>query len=204
MNLWTAGNCRSEPLIHTVSLDPIKLRQNLARAPVEHVSLPDRFYLASVILLLYEKGSEPYVLMVLKTESRGYPWSNQVALPGGHMDDKDATSLDTALRELYEEIGITPAHLEVAGTMGHFFTIRQTVIECFVAVWDGEDQGFGFDDREIARVIEVPVATLRKIHEAGGFSGRIPDMSELTYPYDGVVIWGVTARMIHFLLEHVI
>lgn len=204
MNLWTAGNNRRETLIQTVSLDPIQLRQNLARAPVEHVTRPDPFYLASVILLLYEKGSEPYVLLVLKTETLGYPWSNQVALPGGHMDDQDASSLDTALRELSEELGITSAHLEVAGTMGHFFTIRQTVIECFVAVWDGENPGFRFDDREIARIIEVPLSTLRRIHEDGGFSGRIPDMGELTYPYDGVVIWGVTARMIHFLLEHVI
>ncbi|MFW6080684.1 MAG: NUDIX hydrolase [Desulfosalsimonas sp.] len=205
MNSWTTGsNSSGERNKQEASLDPMQLRQRLKRAPIESVACPDRFFMASVILLLYEKNSEPWVLTVLKSESRDYPWSNQVALPGGHMDNQDDSPLDTALRELTEELGITPDHLEVTGTMGHFFTIRQTVIECFVAVWDGEKSGFFFDDREIARVIEIPVAALRSIHESGGFSGRIPDMSELTYPYDGVVIWGVTARMIHFLLEHVI
>lgn len=202
MNSWKNSSNSSDYI--SAAIDFRQMQSRLACSPSVQAPYMERFFPAGVILLLYEKKRQPYVLTVLKTQTPGYPWSNQIALPGGHMDEKDDTLLETALRELSEELGITRDHLMIAGTMGSFFTIRQTVIECFVALWDGEKSRLRSDPREIARVLEIPVNALRRIHESAGFSGRIPDIDELRYPYDGLVIWGVTARMIHFLLEHVI
>ncbi|MBS3809427.1 MAG: CoA pyrophosphatase [Desulfobacterales bacterium] len=217
MNTWNSSKNSSPPDTESgfcgmwraerkamTTLDARRLEQKLEQAPAMRIPLQDRSFMASVIMLLFEKSGEPYILAVLKTDTHGYPWRNQVALPGGHMEKNDVTPLDTALRELEEELCITPDHLHVTGSMGHFPTIRQTVIECFVALWDGDTNRLKYDPTEISRIIEVPVNTLRYLHESAGFSGRIPDTAELTYPYDNVVIWGVTARMIHFLLEHII
>ncbi|MCF8093996.1 MAG: CoA pyrophosphatase [Desulfobacteraceae bacterium] len=202
MNSWK--NEKNSCDFFTPASDLRGLQHRLAHAPIDKVRHADSFFQASVILLLYEKSHEPYILTVLKTETPGYPWSNQVALPGGHMDDTDGDPLETALRELLEELCITPDHLRVAGTMGQFFTIRQTVIECFLALWDNDRSNLRYDPVEISGIMEVPVKSLRDTHESAGFYGRIPDIGELKYPYNGIVIWGVTARMIHFLLEHVI
>ena len=79
---------------------------------------------ASVSLLLFEQN-QPHLLAIQKTDTEGYPWRNQVALPGGHRDRTDGSALDTALRELGEELGILPRQVEMIGSLGRFQTIAQ-------------------------------------------------------------------------------
>ncbi len=57
---------------------------------------------ACVFLLLYNPEN-PHILAIQKADSEGYPWSNHVALPGGHLDAEDASPLEGALR------GVDPA-----------------------------------------------------------------------------------------------
>lgn len=197
---------RSDPArtVPGMDLDARAMAQRIKSSPSWRVPGESAYAAASVMLLLYEKNHQPCMLAVLKTDTRGYPWRNQVALPGGHADPQDSSALDTALREVGEELGISADEVRVIGSLGHFFTIRQTVIEVFLGIWEGDPASLCFDPTEIARVIEIPVSALQQIHEMRGFSGRDPDISELTYPYEDVTIWGVTARMVHFLLEHII
>jgi 8-oxo-dGTP pyrophosphatase MutT (NUDIX family) len=197
---------RSDPVrsVPGMDLDAPAMAQRVEKSPAWRVPRKSAFAAASVMLLLYEKNRQPCMLAVLKTDTRGYPWRNQVALPGGHADPQDSSALDTALREVGEELGIRADEIQVIGSLGHFSTIRQTVIEVFLGIWDGDPASLCFDSTEIAQVIEIPVSALRQTHEMKGFAGRDPDISELTYPYADVTIWGVTARMVHFLLEHII
>lgn len=159
---------------------------------------------ASVLMPFFAKGEEPHLLAVLKTDTEGYPWRNQVAFPGGHVDPGDADALAAGYREIREELNIGPHALEVIGSLGHFITIRDTGIEAFVAFWNGDRSVLQFDPLEISRILDIPVCTLIRTHVEKHFENRIPDVFELLYPFgDGeVVIWGVTARIIHFFLEH--
>ncbi|PIE63504.1 MAG: coenzyme A pyrophosphatase, partial [Desulfobacterales bacterium] len=38
-------------------------------------------------------------------------------------------------------------------------------------------------------------------HRQNGYAGRQPDVKELTYPFQDIVIWGVTAKILHHLIE---
>lgn len=171
----------------------------LPQAPSDRACLS-----ASVFLPLFDKGGRPHLLAVLKADTQGYPWRNQVALPGGHVDAGDADSLAAAYREITEELGVLPSDLEVIGSLGHFQTIRQTEIEAFITLWEGRPKRLDFDEAEIARILEIPLQTLIQNHMHRDFCDRIPNMAELIYPFgdDHVVIWGVTARIIHFFIEH--
>ena len=153
-----------------------------------HPGIPENngFKPTSVIALI-TMDREPCLLFIQKAKSINYPWSNQMAFPGGHADLTDASREETALRELEEEMGISGDHVDIIGSIGHIQTINNRDIEAFVGFWD-QNQKIQFDASEIARFFLIPVTYLVSIHMEKNFTGRIPDIDELTYPYKDVVI----------------
>ena len=143
---------------------------------------------------------EPFLVLIQKADRKGYPWRNQMAFPGGHVDPDDADRGATALRELGEELAIPRDQVEVVGSLGHFQTINNKDIEAFLGIWD-QTGDIDFDEKEISRVFKIPLRHFKQIHRAKGFHGRYPDIRELTYPFKDVVVWGVTAKIIHHLME---
>jgi peroxisomal coenzyme A diphosphatase NUDT7 len=175
------------------------IRQSLIRAG--HPAPPDLTRLEpTAVMALFLFAPDPRLLFIQKADSEGYPWRNQMAFPGGHVDKSDPSSQETAVRELTEELGIQRHNIEILGTIGHFQTIRNKNIHAFAGVWN--QQGcLRFDPSEISRVIEIPLAHLMHIHRTQGYGGTHPDVMTLTYPYQDVVVWGATARIVHHLLE---
>jgi peroxisomal coenzyme A diphosphatase NUDT7 len=139
-------------------------------------------------------------LFIQKADVAGYPWRNQMAFPGGHVDKTDAGPLETALRELQEELCIHPENVAVLGSIGHFQTINNKDIQAFAGIWN-QQETIRSDAAEISRVFQIPVAHLLALHREKGYAGQRPNVMELTYPFEDVVIWGVTAKIVHHLLE---
>ena len=154
---------------------------------------------ACVFLLLFNPET-PHILAIQKTASEGYPWSNQVALPGGHLDAEDPSPLAGAFRELEEEVSIRRQQVHLIGSIGHFQTINHRDIEVFTGLWNGMGP-VQHDPTEIARVLEIPLQVLVHTHLTKGFHNRIPDVQELRYPFEDVEVWGATARILHHFIE---
>jgi 8-oxo-dGTP pyrophosphatase MutT (NUDIX family) len=148
--------------------------------------------------LLIGKNSGDSILGILKAESLKYPWGNQVAFPGGLVDDTDKSSLHTALREVEEELGIKK--VKITGSLGYYMTIRNVCIEVFAGFYD-ETEKITPLESEIARVVNIPFSNLFDTHLKKNFTGRDPGLEELLYPVEDLTIWGVTARAIHHFLE---
>jgi len=175
----------------------------------------DTAYQPTCVFMLLFGEDEPRILAIQKSDSEGYPWRNQVALPGGHVDLKDAGPVDAAYRELEEELNITRNQVDFIGSMGHFQTINHKDIQVFIGLWNQEgpvrfdtdeiarvlDVPLRFDADEIARVLDVPLKMLVKTHIMAGFHGISPPTDALEYPLKDVVIWGVTARILHHFIE---
>lgn len=160
----------------------------------------DTAYQPTCVFMLLFGEEEPRILAIQKADSEGYPWRNQVALPGGHVELKDAGPVDTAYRELEEELNITRNQVDFIGSMGHFQTINHKDIQVFIGLWNGEGP-VRSDADEIARVLDVPLKALVKTHIMAGFHGISPPTDALEYPLKDVVIWGVTARILHHFIE---
>lgn len=143
---------------------------------------------------------DPELIFIQKADIEGYPWRNQMAFPGGHSDPQDVDRSETAFRELEEELGIPPHDVEYIGSIGHFMTLKNKEIEAFVGIWK-KNEDIYFDESEISRVFQIPISHLMTRHRSAGYVGSLPDIMTLTYPYDDVVIWGVTAKIVHHLLE---
>ena len=180
-------------------IDRTHLRNIIQNAPVPGPPTLDAYKSACVFLLLFDLA-DPHILAIQKTDSEGYPWRNQIALPGGHLDDEDASPLEGAFRELEEEVNIRRRQVELLGSIGHFQTINHRDIEVFTGLWSQRGP-LRHDPSEISRTLEIPLRILVQTHVDRKFHGRIPDVRELTYPFEDVVIWGATARILHHFIE---
>jgi hypothetical protein len=116
------------------------------------------------------------------------------------VDKADASRLDTAFRELDEELDIKRDQVEFIGSLGHFQTVRSMDVETFVGIWDGREE-IRFDTTEIARVLEIPLDALIQTHMDENFVNRTVSTDDLLYPVQGATVWGLTARIFHYLIE---
>jgi len=186
------------------AIDPVSCRQKIIHTleTAEHPSPPDldRYDPTAVMALFLFNRNIPELLFIQKADVAGYPWRNQMAFPGGHVDDSDDTPLETALRELEEELSIHSANVEVIGSIGHFQTINHKDIQAFTGIWN-QQEPIRFDPAEIRRVFQIPVTHLAGLHREKGYLGQTPPVMDLTYPFEDVVIWGVTAKILHHMLN---
>jgi len=77
--------------------------------PVDQVRVPAAepgLRHAAVALLLRPAAHSAEILFIKRAERAGDPWSGHLAFPGGRAEESDASLLDVAMREAFEEVGI--------------------------------------------------------------------------------------------------
>jgi len=174
---------------------------NSAIVSAAHPPAPDPAqFKPTAVMALFLFRKEPELLFIQKADREGYAWRNQMAFPGGHVEQADNSARQTAFRELYEETGILPDNVKYIGSLGHFQTLKKRDIQAFTGIWNQKDD-IVFETEEISRVLKIPFNTLLQTHREKGYAGHSPNVMELTYPYKDVVIWGVTAQIVHHLIE---
>jgi 8-oxo-dGTP pyrophosphatase MutT (NUDIX family) len=159
----------------------------------------------AMILRDGEQGAE--VLMIKRAEREGDPWSGHMAFPGGVAEREDGHSLDTAIRETREEIGVELNECaELIGRLSDIGTPHRRGRKVMtVTVYVFETQAFPKPriNHEVAEVIWIPLAFLadeanRETMEwskAGG-SVTLP-----CYIYKGRRVWGLSLLMLDELLQ---
>jgi 8-oxo-dGTP pyrophosphatase MutT (NUDIX family) len=180
-----------------IDIDSLKdiIRKNAAPGPPE-----SGFYKPACVFLLLFDLEDPHVLAIQKADSEGYFWRNQAALPGGHLDKEDTSPLEGAFRELEEEVSISRDQVKLLGSIGHYQTINHRDIQVFVGVWNAVGP-VRCDPAEISRILNIPLRVLVQTHLSNNYHNRIPDINELKYPFEDLVVWGATARILHHLIE---
>jgi 8-oxo-dGTP pyrophosphatase MutT (NUDIX family) len=131
--------------------------------------------------------------------------SGQVAFPGGRADPGDATPEETALRETYEEIGLNPGRVRILGSIKSFLTITNYNVKPIVGSvpWPSPIR---LAQVEVSRVFTIPLEWLADPlnHEIQQRSmpAPYPPIPVIYFkPYDGEVLWGVSAYITINLLE---
>ena len=122
--------------------------------------------------------------------------SGQVSFPGGRSEAADPSLVETALRETFEETGIAPGFVTVAGYLGRYLTGTGFDIQPVVGLLT---DGFSLspDPREVAEIFEVPLAFLcdpaNRRRESRQMGERRRDFYAFTYGKHE--IWGATAAI---------
>ncbi|MEP6687797.1 MAG: NUDIX domain-containing protein, partial [Gemmatimonadales bacterium] len=57
------------------------------------------------------------VLLIRRADRAGDPWSGHMALPGGRREETDPDLVATAVRETFEEVGLSLAPADLLGSL---------------------------------------------------------------------------------------
>ena len=76
----------------------------------EDLAIKNNAIKAAVVVVIYKNNDGESVLYLIERNTYDGHHSGQMALPGGKMDHGDANLKETAIREVYEELGI---HLDL-------------------------------------------------------------------------------------------
>ena len=147
------------------------------------------------------------VLVIRRSDSPRDPWSGQMALPGGSMDEADDGLLATAVRETREETGLcldrgpdVVGRLETARPMG----VRLPVITIWPFVFRAAPDAVArVGSPEVASVHWFRVQDLADEANRGSYPWREGGLVRW-FPcveLEGRVIWGLTYRILTGFLE---
>ncbi|MEO0929180.1 MAG: CoA pyrophosphatase [Pseudomonadota bacterium] len=164
------------------------------------VQIPERKLTPAGVLVAVRLERETVILTKRSARLKHHP--DQIAFPGGKQDAGDPTSVDAALREAEEEIGLPRNYPRVLGTLPPHQTVTGYQVTPVVAVLDDS-----FDPvpeaGEVSEVFEIPFAHLAQPAmfrvEGRRWQGR--KRFYYTVPYGPYYVWGATARILRALAD---
>ena len=157
----------------------------------------------AVISLIYPIDSIPHILFIERPVYDGVH-IGQIAFLGGKIEKEDASVLDAALRETWEEIGVEISQIRVAGPLPEVYVLASNfIVYPFVGLLD-ELPALTLDQKEVADTLAIPlyrffeptVIKEKPMRNALGFNLMAP-----YYDLDGKVLWGATAMMVSELCD---
>lgn len=179
-----------------------RLREALAGYAPQTIQPDTPLPPAGVLLILHERPDGPYVIFQKRTDHvRDH--KGQISFPGGMMDPGDESVLHTALRETFEEIGVSEDHVEVFGQLDDMVTVSNFLVTPYVGWLERYPYEWVFSDMEVAYLLEVPLAhlldPLNQVPDRRVINGR--EYTFQSYQFEDDLIWGATARMLGNFLD---
>lgn len=192
----------SAPRVDRGAIDLDSLRRVLHREPARSpVVLEDgvgdeELTPAAVLFPIVRRSREPTVLLTQRTAHlKDHP--GQISFPGGRCELADGSPADTALREAEEEIGLSSAHIEIAGYLPEYLTSTGFRVTPVVAMITPPFE-LRLDAFEVEEAFEVPLSFLLDPanHQQHSLHYRGKLRHYYAMPYGDYFIWGATAGMI--------
>ena len=152
---------------------------------------------AAVCLPLVQR---PEGLHVILTRRSPYlsDHGGHIACPGGRIESFDASPVEAALRETWEEIGVSREFIEILGTHPGFLTSTRFSMKPVIAY---VMPGFSVhaDASEVAEIFEVPLSFLMNPANHMLHRANLPNGGHRNYfsiRWGEYFIWGATAALL--------
>lgn len=162
--------------------------------------VPDHATPAAALVLLYPLDDAPHVLLTVRAGRLG-KHAGQVSFPGGLIDAGESVR-DAALREAFEEVGLDPAAVRVAGALSPLYiTVSNFAIHPVAGVAASTPR-LRPSAAEVARLLPAPLAALAdpaNLRRGTRWRDDLP----CDVPYFEVRnerVWGATAMVLAELL----
>jgi NTP pyrophosphohydrolases including oxidative damage repair enzymes len=175
------------------------------RIPVPVVS---RIMIDAAIMIPVYRAADGSLRIVMILRNPGGVHGGQIAFPGGKRDPEDETMLDTALREVREELGLdVPKHDILAELpMEQTRTTGYRVFP-FVARISVPDR-WQIAEREIAELIDVKLSDLIRPGAHDKMIDRFPTWTKAEqvsyYQIGQHRLWGLSYRILHPVIPRLV
>jgi len=153
---------------------------------------------AAVLIPLAWRDDEWQLVFTRRTETVENH-KGQVSFPGGGCEVGESSPDATALREAREEIGLEPEDVRLLGRMNDVITITRYRVTPVVGVipWPFQAR---LEPEEVERLFTIPLSWLADrlnwSEQPVTLDGIARPFQVVRYhPYDGEVLWGISARI---------
>jgi len=166
-------------------------RHRFERPPSDRRPTP-----AAVLIALLDRPQGLSILLTQRTDHLSHH-AGQISFPGGRIEDSDSDPIAAALREAEEEIGLSPARVEVLGRMSDYVTTTGFTIVPVVGALSGTIT-LTPDPFEVAEIFELPLAFILDPDHHLQKSRMLDGIERFFWqlPFEGRNIWGATAGML--------
>lgn len=178
---------------------------------------------ASVLVPLVQKDNELAILFEVRSQS--LKWQpGEICFPGGKVERSDDSFQATAVRETCEELNIASKDIKICGALDYLVTHLGPIVHPFVGIVD-DYRKIKPATAEVEKVFYVPLkellsqtpreSSMQLANKAAddfpfelvpgqpkGWLGR-KHYTVYFYEYEGQVIWGLTARILHAFLQKI-
>ena len=184
------AHAKMAPIERIKSLDPDYYRNNNPRQ-------------SAVMMLFYPKNNITHLILIRRNEYPGVH-SAQISFPGGQADPEDADLTQTALRETFEEIGVTPAEIDVVMPFTEIYIPPSNFLVMPFMGLTAHTPQFVPNPDEVTALIELPLevflddSIVIKTEMETSYSKSIEVPA---FKFEDYIVWGATAMIMSELKE---
>jgi 8-oxo-dGTP pyrophosphatase MutT (NUDIX family) len=161
----------------------------------------NQFKFASVMLIIHFTMGDPHILLIKRTKLVKNH-AGEISFPGGNFTPMDVNMLQTAIREIEEELGLKINKEQVIGSLNTERTLTSRyIIYPYVTLLEKIPK-IVVTNYEVEKIIDAPLISLLKSRESDIKHQQEYSISQLPkFTYNNEVVWGATARILDQLVK---
>ncbi|MFW5851778.1 MAG: NUDIX hydrolase [Bacteroidota bacterium] len=153
---------------------------------------------SAVLICLFERNNALYCIYTKRSIQKNDKHSGQISFPGGRYETKDENLQQTAIRECFEEIGLSVSESDISLQLSDIYIpVSNYIVSPFVTFIPTVPNIYEIQKTEVEEIIEVPLELFMN-KESIQERTVLQNNQEITIPYYSFnthEIWGATAMI---------
>jgi len=158
---------------------------------------------AAVLALFYPNEKNETCFLLTKRATYKGTHSSQISFPGGKLDPKDAHLQNTALRETFEEVGVSSEKIKIIRKITEVYIPPSNFLATPFIGYTIEKPLF-LKNYEVAKTLEIPLKMLLDdacISSVTLSTSYAKNIKVPCFQFYNSIVWGATAMMLSEIRE---